>query len=70
MQENTDYTIRFNSEDNKREVVIVDVDNTGRLNIGSRWSRGIHEFLEVKHCISPSDESYTAASMSHPAFFN
>jgi preprotein translocase subunit SecA len=52
------------------EIIIVDLENTGRLNIGSRWSNGLHEFVEVKHKIKPKDESLTAASMSHPAFFN
>lgn len=52
------------------EIIIVDFENTGRLNVGSRWSYGLHEFVEVKHKIKPKDESLTAASMSHPAFFN
>ena len=60
------------SEDNdeKLKVVIVDPDNTGRLMIGSRWSNGVHEFVEVKNHLKPKTQSDTAAALSHPAFFN
>lgn len=51
------------------KITIVDYQNTGRLNTGSRWSNGLHEFTEIKHNILPEKESLTAASMSHPAFF-
>lgn len=50
-------------------MVIVDSENTGRLNFGSRWSYGLHEFVEVKHNLHPKDQSLTAASISHPSFF-
>ena len=36
---------------------------------GSRWSNGIHEFLEVKHNITPKEQSNLVGSMSHPSFF-
>lgn len=67
--ENKDYVVRFNPETKRQEVVIVDLQNTGRLNVGSRWSKGLHEMVEVKHQIKPKDENLTGASLSHPAFF-
>jgi len=50
-------------------VVIVDHMHTGRTSEGSRWSDGLHEFIEVKHGIQPDTESNTAASLSHPSLF-
>ncbi|MGE3919741.1 MAG: helicase-related protein [Gammaproteobacteria bacterium] len=66
-----DYVLINSEEDpNKKEIVIVDPDNTGRLMRGSRWSNGLHEFVEVKHGLFPEVESNTVAALSHPAFFN
>ncbi|KIE04702.1 hypothetical protein NF27_GI00070, partial [Candidatus Jidaibacter acanthamoeba] len=69
-EEGKDYIIDNNSSSiNENKVIIVDFQNTGSLNHGSRWSYGIHEFLEVKHGFKPKAESLTSASISHPAFF-
>lgn len=54
----------------KEKVLIVDAKNTGRINTESRWSKGIHEFLEVKHHLRPEDENTTLAAISHPSYFN
>jgi len=51
------------------KVIIVDLD-TGRLQIGSRWSNGIHEMVEVKESVIAKSESGTIASISHPSFFD
>lgn len=73
---NRDYVIltkektRGENEKDIQQVVIVDYKNTGRLNPGSRWQHGLHEFVETKEGIEPQSESLTSASMSHPAFFN
>jgi preprotein translocase subunit SecA len=52
------------------EVQIVDAANTGRISHSSRWSRGLHEFVEVKECLQVQSESTTVASVSHPSFFD
>ena len=66
-----DYVLCPSKEDDEKlQVVIVDPDNTGRLMMGSRWSNGVHEFVEVKNHLQPQMQSDTAAAMSHPAFFN
>lgn len=73
---NRDYVIQpkkkpnGEEEKNKRQVVIVDYKNTGRLYPSTRWQHGLHEFIETKEGIEPQSESLTSASMSHPAFFN
>ncbi|KAH3768116.1 preprotein translocase subunit SecA [Pelomyxa schiedti] len=36
---------------------------------GSRWSGGVHEFVEAREGLLPQDQSYTIASISHPTFF-
>ena len=66
-----DYVIRSSEDDDEKlKVVIVDPDNTGRVMIGSRWSNGVHEFVEVMNHLKPETQSDTAAALSHPAFFN
>ena len=51
-------------------IVIVDHQHTGRLQEGSRWQGGLHEFLELKAGLTLQEESLTAASLSHPIFFS
>lgn len=63
------YIVRYNSEKRKKEVQIIQL-STGRVNIGSRWMGGLHEFVEVKEGIEPETESNTIASISHPSFFS
>ena len=67
-QKNYDYVIGYNQEENKKEVQIVSLD-TGRIQHGSRWSYGIHEFVEVKEGLEPETESCLIGSISHPTFF-
>jgi hypothetical protein len=52
----------------KGKVVIID-QLTGRRENGCRWSGGLHEFVEVNEGLEPEQESFTVASMGHPAFF-
>ncbi|KAM9983662.1 hypothetical protein ACTFIY_000376 [Dictyostelium cf. discoideum] len=65
LKEGHDYVIL-----NGDSIVLVDKENTGRLMIGSRYSNGLHEFIEVKHGLQPKQETLTATSISHPSFFN
>lgn len=51
-----------------KSIRIVDI-STGRVSENSRWSNGIHEFLEVKHDITVEKESLTAISLSHSVFY-
>lgn len=70
--ENTDYVISSKQEKDghiKKEVLIVDAKNTGRIMHGSRWSSGVHEFVEVKHGIDPKQESLCPLSLCHPVFY-
>lgn len=50
-------------------VLIVDAENTGRIQYGSRWSGGVHEFVEVKHDLEVARENICPISMSHPVFY-
>ena len=63
------YVVRYNPQNKKKEVQIIQL-STGRVNIGSRWVGGLHEFVEVKEGLEPETESNTIASISHPSFFN
>lgn len=57
-----DYIVR------KSKVVIID-QLTGRRQTGCRWSRGVHEFVELLEGLEPQQESWTVASIPHVAFF-
>jgi len=52
-----------------KRVLIVDAENTGRIQYGSRWSGGVHEFVEVKHNLQVARENLCPISMSHPVFY-
>lgn len=70
--ENHDYIIKSEPTFNgkmKKQVKIVDAENTGRIQHGMRWSEGIHEFLEVKHHLLPEQETLNPISISHPVFY-
>ena len=53
---NLDYVIGFDEISKKKQIKIVSLD-TGRIQHGSRWSNGIHEFVEVKEGIEPQTEN-------------
>ncbi len=59
-----DYTI------SKGKIVIVDYRNTGQLVHGSRWHKGIHSFLEVKHGLKVRPEDGTCLQVTHYQYFN
>lgn len=70
--EKVDYIVKLERDsDGKviRKVQIVDL-KTGRISEKSRWSDGLHEFLEVKHDISVAKESLVPLSYFHTVFFN
>lgn len=53
----------------QKKVLIIDLD-TGRIQESSRWSRGIHEMVEVKEGVPVQVESGTIGSVAHPSFFD
>ena len=65
---NLDYVIGLDEESKKKQIQIVSLD-TGRIQHGSRWTNGIHEFIEVKEGIEPETESNIIGSISHPTYF-
>ncbi len=72
--EGADYIVQSGSrrdpaDTSQRHIVIMD-KNTGHLSNGTQWPGGLHQFIEIKHGISPSDECNTIAAISHPVFFN
>lgn len=67
---NVDYVIIRNKEETnvKHKIQIIDTI-TQRISEKSRWSEGIHEFLEVKHDITVEKESVNPISLSHAVFY-
>lgn len=49
-------------------VHIVD-ETTGRVAAGRAWSRGLHQFIELKEGCAPSAEPVTAARITYQRFF-
>jgi preprotein translocase subunit SecA len=49
-------------------VVIVD-EATGRLAQGRRWSRGLHQLIELKEGCKATEEQVTAAQITYQRFF-
>jgi preprotein translocase subunit SecA len=50
------------------EIMIVD-EFTGRVLEGRRWSNGLHQSVEAKEGIAPSQETQTVASITYQSFF-
>lgn len=73
LKENKNYIVgrkQTERSKNEKEILIVDAQNTGRIMQGSRWSKGIHEFVEIKHSINPKSESLTPLSYSHAIYYS
>jgi len=51
-----------------KEVMIVD-EFTGRVLEGRRWSNGLHQSVEAKEGLDPSQETQTVASITYQSFF-
>lgn len=51
------------------QIVIIDA-NTGRLNIGNRWSKGLHHAIECKENVPIQSQSRHIASVTYQNFFN
>lgn len=62
MRRDRDYTVM------NGEVVIVD-EFTGRLGIGRRFSKGLHEAIEAKEGVQVKDETATLATITYQNFF-
>ncbi|MFI4916522.1 MAG: hypothetical protein ACIAS6_08470 [Phycisphaerales bacterium JB060] len=62
-----DYIVRTSSE-GQREVVIVD-RSTGRVLEGRQWQLGLHQAVEVKEGLEPSERRHTAARVSYQRYF-
>lgn len=62
-----DYILRTNDK-GQREVVIVD-RSTGRVLEGRQWQLGLHQAVEVKEGLEPSERRHTAARVSYQRYF-
>ena len=63
-----DYIVKWNEEDGKDEVVIVD-EFTGRLMPGRRWSDGLHQAIESKEGVKIERENQTLATITFQNYF-
>jgi len=66
--EKKEYIVFFNKRTKVKSIKIVDIQ-TGRISNNSRWSQGLHEFLELKHDIPLSGESISAIMLPHSVFY-
>lgn len=51
------------------KALIVDVENTEKIIKDSRWSKGIHEFVEIKHSLPVMKETLVPISLSHSIYY-
>jgi preprotein translocase subunit SecA len=63
-----DYLVRYNEEEGKDEVIIVD-EFTGRLMPGRRWSDGLHQAVEAKEGVRIERENQTLATITFQNYF-
>eukprot|EP01061_Rhynchopus_euleeides_P025831 TRINITY_DN4201_c0_g1_i5.p1 TRINITY_DN4201_c0_g1~~TRINITY_DN4201_c0_g1_i5.p1 ORF type:complete len:4192 (+),score=1134.89 TRINITY_DN4201_c0_g1_i5:1299-12578(+) len=68
MREDDSYFIGDAESQRESEVVIMDKD-TGVEQLSTRWSQGLHLFLQLRHSGKLSDESLKAVYISNMAFF-
>lgn len=71
LSENKEYVLNESKDESNNKVKsiqIVDLQ-TGRISQNSRWSDGLHEFLEVKHDITLEKESVSPITISHAVFY-
>jgi hypothetical protein len=64
--DNSDYVVR--KEGSKQYIEIIDKVN-GRPMPGTRWSQGIHEFVEIKEHLPPQKTLSIHAELAHSVFF-
>jgi preprotein translocase subunit SecA/ankyrin repeat protein len=64
-----DYIKTTDTKTGLQTIEIVDAKSTGRVSHSSRWSNGLHEFVEVKENIQVHNQGTTIASICHPTFF-
>ncbi|CAF3446708.1 unnamed protein product [Rotaria socialis] len=68
IESNDSYIIGDIESTKHGEILIMDKD-TGVEQMNTRWSNGLHQFLQLKHCGKLSDESLKAVFISNMNFF-
>ncbi|CAF3812652.1 unnamed protein product, partial [Rotaria sp. Silwood1] len=68
IEDNDNYIIGDVESTKNGEILIMDKD-TGVEQLNTRWSNGLHQFLQLKHCGKLSDESLKAVFISNMNFF-
>jgi len=68
IESNDSYIIGDMESTKHGEILIMDKD-TGIEQMNTRWSNGLHQFLQLKHCGKLSDESLKAVFISNMNFF-
>jgi preprotein translocase subunit SecA len=71
-KEDIDYVVRTTIDfqgTSRRAIQIVDLE-TGRISENSRWTDGIHEFIELIHDIVVEKETLNPISLSHAVFYH
>ncbi|CAF4251043.1 unnamed protein product, partial [Rotaria magnacalcarata] len=68
IEDNDNYIIGDVESTKNGEILIMDKD-TGVEQLNTRWSNGLHQFLQLKHCGKLSDKSLKAVFISNMNFF-
>ncbi|NDC37986.1 MAG: hypothetical protein EBZ48_08030, partial [Proteobacteria bacterium] len=52
----------------QNQIIVIDLDDSGRLLPNQLWGEGVHTFLALKHDCIPSRERITTAAIAVPTF--
>jgi preprotein translocase subunit SecA len=63
LKEKVDYIIKDN------EVKPIDAENTGIVQTNTQWQNGLHQFLQMKHGLRITPESFTTCFISNVGYF-
>lgn len=68
LQVDNNYIIGDTESQKQNEIIIMDKD-TGIEQFSTKWSNGLHQFIQLKHNAKISDESLKAVYLSNAGFF-
>ena len=68
MEEGKNYILL--TQEKKQIVAPVDYQNTGVIQANTSWSGGLHQFLQIKHCLKIVPEDLVAKFISNMEYFN
>ena len=70
MVENCEYAVTYNDDGKDGQIIPVDFENSGVMELSKKWGGGLQQMLEMKHSFSMSPMSVVTNFMSHVELFS